>query len=85
MYGYQIPKEVLKRMIKDAGADRVSEDAAIELGRILESISEEISDNAKLLANHAGRSTIRSEDVIRSAEMLKYKLPDLTTCSDPKA
>ena len=50
---------VMSRLIKKAGADRVSDEAANELRLILEEIAIEISKTAILLSNHARRKTIK--------------------------
>ncbi|MFW6384696.1 MAG: histone [Halodesulfurarchaeum sp.] len=42
---------------------RVSEDARVVLGTILESYALEVADGAALLAEHAGRRTIQAEDI----------------------
>ena len=51
------------RVIKKSGADRVSEDAADELRKVLEVIAEKIARQAVELSIHAGRKTVKSEDV----------------------
>jgi histone H3/H4 len=51
------------RVIKKSGADRVSEDAADELRQVLEAIAEKIARQAVELSIHAGRKTVKSEDV----------------------
>jgi len=51
------------RVIKKSGGDRVSEDAADELRKVLEVIAEKIARQAVELSIHAGRKTVKSEDV----------------------
>jgi histone H3/H4 len=53
----------LDRLIRKAGAERVSEDAAEELGRILEEVAQDISKQAIELARHAKRKTVTGEDI----------------------
>ncbi|MCS7095120.1 MAG: NFYB/HAP3 family transcription factor subunit [Thaumarchaeota archaeon] len=62
------------RMLKRAGAVRVSEEAAIELRSILESIGMRISERAIEIATSSGRRTVKGEDVIEAARSL---FPDL--------
>ncbi len=59
----EIPNKTLDRIIRMCGAERVSKSAAEELGTHLENISRNISFKAIELAEHAGRKTIRAEDV----------------------
>jgi histone H3/H4 len=56
------------RVIKKSGAERVSDDAADELRKILEDVGERIAKQAVDLSVHAGRKTIKSEDVRLAAK-----------------
>jgi histone H3/H4 len=58
------------RLIKKSGAERVSDDAADELRKILEDIADRIARQAVDLSVHAGRKTIKSEDVRLAAKNL---------------
>jgi DNA-binding protein len=58
-----LPKLPFERLMKKAGAKRVSEDAMDEMAKVLEERLIEISKEASLLAKHAGRKTILDEDV----------------------
>ncbi|MGD2248770.1 MAG: NFYB/HAP3 family transcription factor subunit [Candidatus Methanofastidiosia archaeon] len=51
------------RIMRKAGAERVSEAAARELVRILEVKAIEISKLAVKYAQHAGRKTVKAEDI----------------------
>jgi histone H3/H4 len=53
----------MHRLCKKAGADRVSESAAKELAKALEDIGVKIAKEALDFAMHAGRKTIKSEDI----------------------
>lgn len=55
--------EALMRIIKKAGASRISVGAAKELGIVLEEHGNSIAIKAQKLAEHAGRKTIRDEDI----------------------
>jgi len=58
------------RIIKKSGGERVSEEAADQLRRILEEIATKISDQAVDLSIHAGRKTIKAEDIQLAAKNL---------------
>lgn len=59
----ELPIAPMKRFLRNAGAARVSDDAAIELANVLEEIGEDLSRDATKLAKHAGRKTIKAEDI----------------------
>ncbi len=58
-------------IIREAGADRVSECASRKLREILEDESGRIMFQAKLYARHAGRSVINKQDIFLAAQMLR--------------
>jgi histone H3/H4 len=60
----------MHRLLKKAGALRVSEDAAEELRLVLEEIGLKIAEQAVILAQHAGRRTVRREDVQRAYKIV---------------
>ncbi|HEX6068146.1 MAG TPA: histone family protein [Nitrososphaera sp.] len=51
------------RIMKKSGAERVSDDAADELRKVLEEAAERIAHQAVELSVHAGRKTIKPEDI----------------------
>ena len=59
----ELPTATLDRVIRKAGAQRVSESAAEELAEILEEKGMEIAKEAIELTEHAGRKTVRAEDI----------------------
>lgn len=59
----KLPLAPVDKLIRKAGAYRVSEDAAEALGEHLEEVIQEISREAISLASHAGRKTIKAEDI----------------------
>ena len=58
-----LPIAAIDRLIRKAGAERVSEDAAMELSKILSEVATDISKQAIELARHAKRKTVTSEDI----------------------
>jgi histone H3/H4 len=58
-----LPLAPVERLIKKAGAERVSESAARELAAVLEERAALISAKAVKLAKHAGRVTVTDEDI----------------------
>ena len=53
----------MHRICKKAGAERVSEAAAKELAKVLEDIGIKIAKEAIDYAMHAGRKTVKEEDI----------------------
>ena len=53
----------MHRLCKKAGAERVSETAAKELAKALQEIGIKIAKEALSYAMHAGRKTIKAEDI----------------------
>jgi len=58
----------IHRIIKRAGASRVSEDAADALRTVLQKVGVHVGREALGLAQHAGRRTIKKEDIDKAAE-----------------
>ena len=59
-----IPAAPMAEIMKNAGAERVSEAAAKELADVLMEIAMDISKDAVKFANHAGRKTVKKDDII---------------------
>ncbi len=53
----------MDKIMREAGALRVSDDAKATLAELLEEKALEISSEAKKLAEHAGRKTVTEKDI----------------------
>jgi histone H3/H4 len=66
----ELPVTAMHRIIKKAGAERVSESGAKELARVLEEIGLKIGKDALEFSMHAGRKTVKGKDVKIAAKKL---------------
>ena len=60
----------MHRVIKKAGAERVSESGAEELARVLEEVGLKIGKDALEFPVHSGRRTVKEKDVRIAAKKL---------------
>jgi histone H3/H4 len=58
-----LPLSPFERILKKAGAKRVSHGAMEEFAKVMEEKLLEIAEEAVALARHAGRKTILAEDI----------------------
>ncbi|KYK37601.1 MAG: histone [Theionarchaea archaeon DG-70-1] len=58
-----LPLSSVEKLIRKAGAYRVSKGASKELASHLEDVAVEIAREALILSEHAGRKTVKVEDI----------------------
>jgi histone H3/H4 len=63
-----IPKAPVARMLVNAGAERVSDEAADAFAEALEEIGLKISEKAARIAKHSGRKTVKAADISLAAK-----------------
>jgi histone H3/H4 len=63
MVGPELAVAPMHRICKKAGADRVSEAAARELAKVLDDVGVKIAEESIDYAMHAGRKTVKAEDI----------------------
>ncbi len=63
MKSSELGLSAMYRILKKSGAQRVSDESADELRRIIEEIAVAIAKNAVEMSIHAGRKTVRGDDV----------------------
>lgn len=66
-----LPLAAMEALMRNAGADRVSDKAKEALKDVLEEKAEEITRNAIELAKHAGRTTLKEEDITTAVKMAR--------------
>lgn len=67
----EIPKAPVKRIIQEAGAERVSADAVDALDEYLEDYAEKVSKKAIEYAKYAKRKTVKAEDIALAIDSSK--------------
>lgn len=63
-----IPKAAAEKLLKEAGAERISADAKVALVSYLESSGLEVAKEAVKIATVAKRMTVKAEDIKLSLE-----------------
>ncbi len=73
MKSSELGLSAMYRILKKAGAARVSDESADELRRITEEIAITIAKSAVEMSAHAGRKTVKSDDVkLASKQFTKF-------------
>lgn len=63
-----IPLAAMEKILKRNGAERVADNAKAAMKDVLEDIADDIAVNATKLALHAGRKTVKEEDIKLAAK-----------------
>lgn len=58
-----LPLAAMEKVLKQCGAERVSDKAKTALKDVVEEKAQNIAEKAVRLANHAGRKTIKASDI----------------------
>ena len=58
-----LPLAPLKRIAKRSGVKRISDEALTELRDYVEEVADRLAKDAVIAAKHAGRVTIKEEDI----------------------
>ncbi len=73
MKSSELGLSAMYRILKKAGGERVSDESANELRRILEDLALNIAKSAVDMTAHAGRKTVKAEDVkLASKPFIKF-------------
>jgi histone H3/H4 len=64
----EIPLAPFERIFKNSGADRTSEAALKAIREAVEDYAEALAEASTALAKHAGRKTVKAEDVKLAAK-----------------
>lgn len=68
-----ISLSAMEKIMKGAGANRVSDEAKEALREVLEELGEKIGKEADELSRHAGRRTVKAEDIRMASRALKQQ------------
>lgn len=63
-----LPLAAMEKILKQCGADRVSDKAKVALKNSVEDLADELAAKAVNLAKHAGRVTVQASDVKLAAK-----------------
>ncbi len=67
----ELSQAAVERIMKNAGAGRISADATEILAVLMEEYAAFITKEAKKMSDHAGRKTLRGSDIRIAAEIFK--------------
>ena len=67
----ELSQSAVERIMKKAGAERISADATETLAVLMEEYGVFLAKEAKKMSDHAGRKTLRGSDIRMAAEIFK--------------
>jgi DNA-binding protein len=67
----ELSQSAVERIMKKAGAERISADATETLAVLMEEYGIFLAREAKKMSDHAGRKTLRGSDIRMAAEFIK--------------
>ena len=71
MKSSELGLSAMYRILKKSGAERVSDESADELRRIIEEIAMAVAKSAVEMSSHAGRKTVKADDVKLASKPFK--------------
>jgi histone H3/H4 len=67
----ELSQSAVERILKKAGAERISADATETLAVLMEEYGIFLAKEAKKMSDHAGRKTLRGSDIRMAADFIK--------------
>jgi len=58
-----LPLAAMEKILKQCGAERVSDKAKVAMKNVMEDIADDIAARAIKFAKHAGRTTVKDRDI----------------------
>ncbi len=71
MKSSELGLSAMYRILKKSGAERVSDESADELRRVIEEIAMAVAKSAVEMSSHAGRKTVKADDVKLASKPFK--------------
>jgi len=62
----KLPLAAMENLLKEAGIERVSEQSKVALQEVLQDEADRLAQKATVYSSHAGRKTIKKEDILLS-------------------